>query len=383
MQLEVHVVAGRLVHAGDVLHVQQHLAGAVLLGREAVGHLAVDHQADDLVGGQLLGGLGGHPLAVAHDRHVVGDAQYLVHLVGDVDDADALGRQPVHDAEQVLDLVLGQRGGRLVQHQYLRVVGDRLGDLDHLALGDGQRADDGLRVHVDLQILEDGLRLGVHLPGVHHADGVQGEAPQVHVLHDGAAQHLVQLLVHHGHAVVQRVAGARERDGLALHRNGAAVAGIDAEQALHQRGLTRAVFAHQRVHRARPQLQPRVVQRLDAGKLLFDVQHLQQVLLFGHDSTSPLFIRFDLKRCFRKQGLRPPLPAEAAVSGNTVSWLASVHIPNTVPATQVAGTEGLKLRMDYCTLSAVIFAYGMYTEQPSSFSLYLLSRPSYQVPLIR
>ena len=144
-----------------------------------------------------------------------------------------------------------------------------------------------LGVDVDLQVVEYGLGLLVHLAGVHHAQLVEREAAQPHVFHDGAAQHLVQLLVHHGHAVVQRVAGAGKGDRLAVHRDRAAVTGVDAEQALHQRGFSGAVFAHQRVNRARPQLQLCVIQRLDAGELLFDVQHLQQVLLFGHDFSPP------------------------------------------------------------------------------------------------
>ena len=75
------------VSARDVLNVQNDLAGGVLLGREAVGELAAHHQADDLVHGQLFGRAGGHPGAVAHDGHVVADAEDLLHLVAYVDDA--------------------------------------------------------------------------------------------------------------------------------------------------------------------------------------------------------------------------------------------------------------------------------------------------------
>lgn len=61
---------------------------------------------------------------------------------------------------------------------------------------------------------------------------------------------------------------------------------------------------------------------------------------------------------------RRPFPSEKAV----------FILLKRVPATEVAGT-GLSLSdvseaKDYSTLSAVIFAYGMYTETPSSFSLY-------------
>ena len=180
----------------------------------------------------------------------------------------------------MLHLVLGQRAGRLVQHQYARIIGNGFADFHHLALGHGQLADDLLRVHIDLQPFEDRPGLVVHPLAVHDAQLVGGETAQPDIFHHVAAQHLVQLLVDHGHAVVQRVPGACERHGLSIHRDGAAVAGVDAEKALHQRGLARAVFTHQRVYRAGAQLELCVVQRLDAGKLLFNIQHFQQVLTF-------------------------------------------------------------------------------------------------------
>ena len=93
---------------------------------------------------QLLGRARGHPLAVAHDGDVIGDAQNLVHLVGDVDDAHAPGRQLFNDLKEVLDLVFCQRGSRLIEHDDLGIVGNRLGDLDHLPLRNGEVADDPL-----------------------------------------------------------------------------------------------------------------------------------------------------------------------------------------------------------------------------------------------
>ena len=76
---------------------------------------------------------------------------------------------------------------------------------------------------------------------------------------------------------------------IAIHGDGAAIPGVNAEQALHQGGFASAVFAHQRMHGAGAQLQLGVIQCLYAGELLFNIQHLQQVLIFGHVSSSPLF----------------------------------------------------------------------------------------------
>ena len=197
-------------------------------------------------------------------------------------------------------LVLGKRGSRLVKHQDAGVVGNGLGDLDHLPLGDGQIADDRAGVYIYIEALEHGLGVVVHLAGVDQT-ALGGEAAQPHVFHDVAAKHLVQLLMHHRHAVVQRVARAGEIDGLAVHQDFAAVARVDAKQALHQRGLARAVLTHQGVHRARPKFELRVVQRLDAGELLLDVDHFEQIL-FGHAEFSPLISKNAMESLHFKYG---------------------------------------------------------------------------------
>ena len=75
---------------------------------------------------------------------VVGDAMHLVEPMGDVDDRDAALAEPLDEGEQPLDLLVRQRGRRLVEDQAASVAEQRAGDLDHLALGDAE-ADTGAR----------------------------------------------------------------------------------------------------------------------------------------------------------------------------------------------------------------------------------------------
>ena len=49
--------------------------------------------------------------------------------------------QVADDPEQLVDLRVGQRRGRLVHDQDVGVERERPGDLDHLVLGDRERAD--------------------------------------------------------------------------------------------------------------------------------------------------------------------------------------------------------------------------------------------------
>ena len=275
----VELEAGLLeagVLAGQMLDLQNHLAGDIVLGREAVGQLPAHHQPDDLIHGQLLGRPGGHPGAVPHDGHIIADAQDLFHLVGDVNDAAALVTQHVDDAEQVLHLGLRQGGGGFVKDDDLGIVADGLGDLHHLPLGHGHGGHDGLGVHVDIQLFKNLLGALAHDGLADHQPADLGVPAQPEVVHDAAGQGLVEFLVHHGHAVFQRFLGAFEIDFLSVQQNRAAVFVVDAEQALHQGGLSRAVFSHQRVNRARTNGEGYSIQCLDAGEFLGDILHFQQ-----------------------------------------------------------------------------------------------------------
>ena len=203
-QLEAGVLQAG-VFARQMLHFQDHLAGLIVLGRETVGQFAAHHQLDDFLHGQVLGVARCHPLTVTHDGDLVTDAEDLVHLVADVNDAAAPLLQHIDDAEQVLDLRLRQRGGRLIEHDDLRVIADRLGDLHHLPLGNGQGGHDGLGVHMDIQLLKDLPGALAHDRLADHETRHLGIAAQPQVIHDAAGQGLVQFLMDHGHAVFQRL----------------------------------------------------------------------------------------------------------------------------------------------------------------------------------
>lgn len=83
----------------QVLHRQHHVADRHLLLREHLGDFTSDHHADDVVAGDLVREVGADIFAVAEHRELVGDLEQLVHLVGDVDDADTLRAQVTDDLE--------------------------------------------------------------------------------------------------------------------------------------------------------------------------------------------------------------------------------------------------------------------------------------------
>ncbi len=264
------------IFAGEMFHLQDGLTRLVGLGRETVGELTAYHQLDDLIHGKLLGGPCGHPGPITHDRNIVGDTEDLLHLMADVDDAAALVPQHIDDAEEMLHLGLRQGGGRLVEHNDLGVVAHRLGDLHHLPLGDGQRTHDGAGVHLHLQIAEDLLCLFPHDPLADHDTAHGGVPSQPEVVLNAAGQGLIELLVDHRHTVLQGLLGTLEVDLFAIQDDGTAILAVNAEQALHQCGFSRAVFSHQGVNGTGTDGEGDLVQGLDARELLGDVTHLQQ-----------------------------------------------------------------------------------------------------------
>ena len=177
--------------------------------REHLGDLAPDHQPDDVVARDVGGRMLADEAAVAEHRHFVGDLEQFVHLVGDVDDALALGLERADDLEEVLDLALGQRGGRLVHDENVGIVADRLGDLDHLPVGDGEVAHFRLGIDRNVEPLEQLLGALAHLVVAHEAEAVQRFAADPDVLGDRHEIHQVELLMDHGDAVVAARRAAR------------------------------------------------------------------------------------------------------------------------------------------------------------------------------
>ncbi len=180
------------VEAADLEH---HLRAWVLGElRRLLEDRAADHHADDL----LDGGVGREHrvdvLPVAHHRHPVRDDLELLEAMRDVDDPVAALAQDPGDPEQLVDLRLGERRRRLVHDQDIRVEGERLRDLHHLLLGDGQTGDAGPRVEADVELFEQLRGLAVELLLV-QPEATARLAPDEDVLGHREVAHQVELLV--------------------------------------------------------------------------------------------------------------------------------------------------------------------------------------------
>ena len=170
-------------------------------------------------------------------------------------------------SEKVLGFGRGQRFGRLVEDEHLRPLGERLGDLDELPLGDAQIADPRAPVEPGAdcrELLADpGASLApTRAPCPRHA--------VEKVLGDREVGENRSVLIDDADA--ERLGGARRRFVRASCRRSrrASIGGQSAGGDCHQRGFARAVLAEQGVHLACRHLERNAVERSDARKRLDD-----------------------------------------------------------------------------------------------------------------
>ena len=86
-------------------------------------------------------------------------------------------------------------------------------------------------------------------------------------------RHQIQFLMDHADPALQRFARVGEINFPVLKQDLSLVFSVDPAENLHQRGLSRAVFADQPVYLAPRQRQPAVIQGKYARKPLCDVFH--------------------------------------------------------------------------------------------------------------
>ena len=98
---------------------------------------AADHHADDLVlAASRRQEPGADGASVAEDRETFGDLVDLFELVADEQDRLPLPLQPLDDAEEILDLLVGQGRRRLVHDDDAGLDRERPRDGDEVALRD-------------------------------------------------------------------------------------------------------------------------------------------------------------------------------------------------------------------------------------------------------
>ena len=245
--------------------------------------VAADHQRHQPLPGDVRDGLAGDgDLAITQHRHTVAKQEHLVELVADEDDRDALRPEPAQHVEQRRRLVIGDRGGRLVQKQDLCLERERLGDFDNLHLRDRERSHLGLRIDGAIKQVEDRAGLPVHLGVVDHCSSCWQVLEQ-DVLAHREARDEIALLVDSADRGQKRVTRRSEFHRLTVEQKASGVGLVDASHDLDKRRLSCAVLAHQRVNLSGADAKRDIVECTDARETLADVVDAEI-----HCATTPI-----------------------------------------------------------------------------------------------
>ena len=221
---------------------------------------------------------GADVFALAQDGYAVRDGEHLVQLVRDDDDGFAVRLHAAHDSEQLLRLLRGEHGCRLIENQQLRTVIEHLDDLQRLLLADAHLID--LLVEIDLKVIPVADLAGLGLDGlqvvffvlIQHERDVLGGSEDVDQL---------EMLMHHADTVCIRILGAADLDRLAAHDDLALVRIVDAGDHVHQRRFAAAVLSEQGEDLAAADIQRYVSIGDNAAECLGDVMQFKGVFHTG------------------------------------------------------------------------------------------------------
>ena len=199
--------------------------------------------------------------------------------MGDDDGGHPLLLELQKQIQQGLGVLLVEGGGGLIQNQKARVLGQGLGNFDHLLLADADILDQRLgrlRQADDLQV-PGGLGMGL-VPV--NREFLSLFVSQEHVFTDAHVGHKRQLLVDDDNAFALAVLDVGELAYFSFIYNVSRIAakGIQTAEYVHQRGLAGAVLTHQGVDAASLDDEVDVVKRFDAGEFLRDPPHFQNVV---------------------------------------------------------------------------------------------------------
>lgn len=270
--LEAHVA--EMARLRQALDPQHRRAERVAAAGEHLAHVAGDHHRDDLVDRGLAGAHDAHVGAVAHHGHLVAEILDLLHVVRDEDHGDALRPQIAQHRKEAVHLALHERRGRLVQHEHLRLLRQRPGDLHDLLLRGRQVAHQRVARQLEPEMGADQL-FGAPLHRAGAQEGAEAQlVVQEHRLGHGGRRHEKPLLMDEMDAQPLDRGGRQALHPGAVDGDTAAVGFQDPGQHLDDRRFAGAVLAHEPVDRAARHAEVGVDQRLHRPEGLGDAGHV-------------------------------------------------------------------------------------------------------------
>jgi hypothetical protein len=153
--------------------------------------------------------------------------------MGDVNNRDAFCLERANHSEQMRDFAFGNRRRWFIHNNQTGVVGDRLGNFDHLGIGHAQVFHHTFGINFNLKPLEKCFGVRIQLAFINQTESTQRFAPKEDIFRDGHIGNRRELLVNHRDTQLERPMSIIYRDGLPLEGDLTAVWRIDAIKDLH------------------------------------------------------------------------------------------------------------------------------------------------------
>jgi hypothetical protein len=218
--------------------------------------------------------------AVAQHRDAVCDTADLLHAVADVENRDSGGSQRAEAREQELDLGIGERSGRLVEHEHSARPGEGGRHLHELLPADTKPAN--RRSWIQIRQADGGEGIGRFRvqPSIRHEPEPARQVVEKDILRHAERRDQVQLLHHELHAGSLGVALAPRRVAPAPQCHRPAIRGREPADDAGERRLPGAVGAHERVDLAAAQIE--IDRRQHRHRVAFlDAAHAEERLRIG------------------------------------------------------------------------------------------------------
>ncbi len=237
-----------------------------------------EHQLDDLLLGARRHVDDADGLAFAQDGRAIAYGGDLDHPMRDEDDRALAATLAADDVEDVLGEVRGQGRGHLVEHQDVRLDGQRPGKVDDPERGERHAPRQARQVEV--------AEAELTQPVTERLDGGLGEpqvGPDVEVRDDGG------FLVDRHDAAAAGLGGGVDGARSTADRDRAGVGPDRTGQDLDEGALARAVGAHQRMDLARTDGEGGRLQRDDGPVCLGDAGGFEQEIGGGEGHRSLMY----------------------------------------------------------------------------------------------
>ncbi len=200
-----------------------------------------------------------------------------------INDTDAVIREPLNQHEQMRQLFVGERGRRLIHCNDARAMVQGFRNLHHLALCDAETRHRLLQrqIHTDLRKQRAGFGAQFFPIDERRFAPLAGLVAKQNIFGNRQRRHELEILIDHADARTNRRRRISKMPLRAIHPNLAAVGLLRAGHNFDERRFARAVFTDETMYFAAAQVKARFIQCHDAGIAFGDTVEGEDIVSYS------------------------------------------------------------------------------------------------------